>query len=214
MYDKSSYKWAKAQNAAQACEAYKQATGKVQKATVKEVKDEDTPRCHPHNESPLEDPEIVEIINEFVHIQEDGFIGYDPELEDYELEDDEDDPDPLIEIQKLTDLEVFTQTLQKAHDAATAAECKHQKGNKQPKRYLGNSKRTRHHHELNQKELEKKGFTSVIQWLSAAQKEKRDGSVSAECSSSQAEPDYVASDQESDDEVRDIIEDKKKGSTC
>ena len=51
----------------------------------------------------------------------------------------------------------------------------------------------------------------MIQWLSAAQKEKRDGSVSAECSSSQAEPDYVSSDQESDDEVRDIIE---KESTC
>lgn len=202
---------AKAQNAAQAREAYKQATRKVQKATVEEVEDEDTPRCHPHNESPLEDPEIVEIINEFVHIQEDGFIGYDPELEDDELEDDEDDPDPLIEIQELTDLEVFTQTLQKAHDAATAAEHERQKGNKRPKRYLGNSKRTRRRHKLNQKELEKKGFTSVIQWLSAAQKEKRDGSVSAECSSSQAEPDYVSSDQESDDEVRDIIE---KGSTC
>jgi hypothetical protein len=101
--------------------------------------------------------------------------------------------------------------LQKAHDAATAAERKRQKGNKRPKRYLGKSKRTQRCHELNQKELEKKGFTSVIQWLSAAQKEKRDGSVSAECSSSQAEPDYVSSDQESDDEVRDIIE---KESTC
>jgi hypothetical protein len=101
--------------------------------------------------------------------------------------------------------------LQKAHDAATAAERKRQKGNKRPKRYLGNSKRTQRCHELNRKELEKKGFTSVIQWLSAAQKEKRDGSVSAECSSSQAEPDYVSSDQESDDEVRDIIE---KESTC
>jgi hypothetical protein len=38
---------AKAQNAAQAHEAYKQATGKVQKATVEEVEDESAPRYHP-----------------------------------------------------------------------------------------------------------------------------------------------------------------------
>ena len=44
--------------------------------------------------------------------------------------DDEDDFNPLIEIQELTELEVFMQTLQKAHDAATATECKHQKRNK------------------------------------------------------------------------------------
>jgi len=50
----------------------------------------------------------------------------------------------------------------------------------------------------------------VIQWVSAAQKEKRDGSVLAKCSSSQAEPDYVSSDEESDDEVRDF---KEKWST-
>ena len=37
-----------------------------------------------HNESPLEDPEIGEITNQFVHIQEDGFLGYDPELDDDE----------------------------------------------------------------------------------------------------------------------------------
>lgn len=208
---------AKAQNAAQACEAYKQVTRKVQKATIEEVEDEDASRHHhdpdmcTHNESPLEDPEIVEITNEFVHIQEGGFLGCGPELDDDE---DEDDPDPSIEIQELTDLEVFTQTLQKAHDAATAAERKCQKGNKRPRRYLGNSKRTWRRHELNRKELEKNGFTSVIQWLAAAQREKRDGSVSTKCSSNQAEADYVSSDEELDDEVRDFIEGKEKRSTC
>ena len=99
-----------------------------------------------HNESPLEDSEIVEITSEFICIQEGGFLGYDPELDDDE---DEDDPDPSIEIQELTDLEVFMQTLQKAHDAATAAEHKCQKGNKRPRTYLGNSNRTQRHHEIN-----------------------------------------------------------------
>ena len=99
------------------------------------------------------------------------------ELED-EVEDeaeDEVDSDPSNAIQGLTDLEVFTWTLQKAHDAATAAECEHQKGNKRPRRCLGNSKRTRRRHLLNQKELEKKGFTSVMYWILAAQNKKRDG---------------------------------------
>jgi hypothetical protein len=45
----------------------------------------------------------------------------------------------------------------------------------------------------------------VIQWLSAAQKEKREGSFAEKCSSNQAEPDYVSSDEEPDDEVRDFI---------
>jgi len=190
-------------------------TRKVQKATIEEVEDKYALRDHhdpdmcTHNESPLGDPDIGEITNQFVHIQEESFLGYDPEL--YDDEDEEDDPNPLIEIQELTDLEVFTQTLQKAHNATTAAEHEFQKGKKQPRRYLGNSKRTWCHHELNRKELEKTGFTSVIQWVSAAQKEKRDGSVSAKCSSSQAELDYVSSDEESDDEVRDF---KEKWSTC
>jgi hypothetical protein len=85
----------------------------------------------------------------------------------------------LIEIQELTELEVFTQTLQKAHDAATAAEHEHRKGNKQPKRYLGNSKRTQCRHEHNRKQLEKKGFTSVIHWISETRKE-NNGKASAE----------------------------------
>ena len=78
---------AKTQNAAQAHEAYKKVMGKDQKAT--EFEDEYAqahcdPDNHIHNESPQEDPEIVEIISEFLHIQEDG---YDPEIEDEELED-------------------------------------------------------------------------------------------------------------------------------
>jgi hypothetical protein len=52
---------------------------------------------------------------------------------------------------------------------------------------------------LNQKELKKKGFILVIQWLSAAQKIKSD---SSKCSSSQAEPDYVSSNRKSDNEMR------------
>ena len=39
---------------------------------VEEIEDVDAPRCHPdgqsHNEGPLEDLEIMEIIKEFVHI--------------------------------------------------------------------------------------------------------------------------------------------------
>ena len=63
---------AKAQNAAQAREAYVQATRKFQKVMVEEIEDVDALRCHPdrqsHNEGPLEDLEIMEIIKEFVHI--------------------------------------------------------------------------------------------------------------------------------------------------
>ena len=208
---------AKAQNAAQAREAYGQAIRKVQKVTIEEAMDENAPghhHCNPnictHNETPLEDPEIVEIINEFVHIQdsEDSVPGYDPELEDDEDEEDRDNPDPSIEIQELTDLEAFTQTLQKAHDAATATERDHQKGNKRPRRYLRNSKRSRCRHEANRKELEKKGFTSVIQWFSATEKQK---SVPANCDSSQTELGYAldSSDEESDGKVRDFFQSKQ-----
>ena len=192
---------AKAQNAAQGRElreAYKKATEKVQNATVEGFEDDN----HTHKtRSPEEDPDIVEIISEFVRIQEDDFTGY---ASDPDLEDDEDDFDPLIEIQELTELEVFSQTLQKAHDAAADAQREYQKGNKRPKRYPGNSKRTRRRHEHDRKELEKKGFPSVIHWLSATRKD-NDESASAERSSSRAlaEPHYVSSDDsdESDDEV-------------
>ena len=76
---------AKAQNAAQGWElreAYKKATEKVQNATVEGFEDDN----HTHKtRSPEEDPDIVEIISEFVHIQEDDFTGYasGPDLEDY-----------------------------------------------------------------------------------------------------------------------------------
>jgi hypothetical protein len=100
MPQRSKAQQAKVQNATQACETYKQATGKTQKVMVEEVEDKDVMRYHPdicsHKTSPQEDPKIVEIINEFVHIQEDSFLGYDPELDD-----NEDNLDPLIEIQEL-----------------------------------------------------------------------------------------------------------------
>ena len=143
--------------------------------------------------------------------------GYDAELED-EVEDkaedkaeDKVDSDPSNAIQGLTDLEVFTQTLQNVHDASTAAEHECQKGNKRPRRYLGNSKRTWWHHLLNQKELKKKVFTSVMYWILVAQNKKRVGSVTTKCSSGQAEPDYVSSDKDWDHNVRGLLKVNQKG---
>ena len=93
------------------------------------------------------------------------------------------------------------------------------KGTSDPKGIRGTQKRTQCRHEHNRKELEKKGFTSVIHWFSATQKE-NDGGASTECSSSQAEPNYVSSDlddsdDDSDDEVRNVqvIERAPRGST-
>ena len=46
MHQRPRVQQAKAQNAAQAREAYRQVTRKVQKATIEEVKDEDASRDH------------------------------------------------------------------------------------------------------------------------------------------------------------------------
>jgi hypothetical protein len=65
---------------------------------VEEVEDEDALTCCPdmcaHKTNP-QNSKIMEIIEKFVYIQEDGFLGYDPELDD---EDDDNDSDLLIEI--------------------------------------------------------------------------------------------------------------------
>jgi hypothetical protein len=51
-------------------------------------------------------------------------------------------------LQTLSALEHFAETLQKAQEVATAVERGREKENKRPKRYQGNSKRTRRRHDL------------------------------------------------------------------
>ena len=134
----------------------------------------------------VQDPELTEIIGRFACMEEDGF---DTESEGVDSEDEEGDGELAAgtEIREDSNLQLFASTLQRAHDAATAAERERQRGNKRPRTYSGHSKRTLRRHELNQKELEKKGYTSVKSWFAKMDSEKGRGDlgeVSAECVSS------------------------------
>jgi hypothetical protein len=69
----------------------------------------------------------------------------DEDLESEVESDDEEGGTP--EICQPSALEQFLLMLQRAHDVTLEAECKHERGNKQPKRYVRNSQQTKHCHQ-------------------------------------------------------------------
>ena len=81
-------------------------------------------------------------------------------------EESEDDSDlEEREIHEINALDEFSNTLQKAHDLALAAEREQENGKKRPKRYNKNSNRTKCRCHQKGCELAAKGFHSVKAWL-------------------------------------------------
>ena len=70
------------------------------------------------------DFQLFDIIEQFVQIQDDTLSVCDSDDDD-----DEEASNPTIEIQELSELEVFSQTLKQVHDAAAKAECDREKRN-------------------------------------------------------------------------------------
>lgn len=182
---------ARAENISRAREQHQQAAQKAHKVTIEEIEDEEATAQSGSGKYTSNDPvdsQLFDIIEQFVRIQDDTLSVCDSD------DDDEEASDPTIEIQELSELEVFSQTLQQVHDAAAKAERDREKRNNRPKTYRGNSSRTKRRHELNRKELEKKGFPSVLKWLQGQQKEKT-LSEDEDMGEFAQQVDYVSSDE-------------------
>ncbi|PPQ70445.1 hypothetical protein CVT26_013939 [Gymnopilus dilepis] len=121
--------------------------------------------------------------------REDGFIfedkdgvltvvGFLEELEEDPLPDDADlDSDEegdvgseeyYEEIQEYTDLERFSNILAEAQRIAIEAEEERTKESNRPRRYTGNSARTKRRHKQLSKKLEKQGYHSITSWFTKA----------------------------------------------
>jgi hypothetical protein len=111
-----------------------------------------------HNSDDI-DPELLDIIGALR-----GTAMVDDEDDVSELGS-ENDEDEIPEIQEISALEQFSSTLQKAHDLALAAEREREKGRKRPKRYHGNSLRTKQRCRQLGREFSEKGFHSVKEWF-------------------------------------------------
>ncbi|KAJ7803677.1 hypothetical protein B0H14DRAFT_2613126 [Mycena olivaceomarginata] len=103
------------------------------------------------------DPNLIEIIGRF-DIMDDsdpldssGGAGDD---EDEEMEDE-------TEIQEISELNLFSDTLRRAQEIAIARERENQSGNKRPHRYTGNSQRTKRRQAKINRDMAAKGFLSV-----------------------------------------------------
>jgi hypothetical protein len=167
-------------------------SGKRYRPSIEEVPDKDmpnSPSCdfgthQTHLEQLAEvagiDQELLEITGHFVFLQEDELPEWGPEDVDTEDEPDSEEA-PETDIQEESALQKFAETLQRAHDSAAAAEREREKGKKRPKRYFGNSKRTRRRHNLEGRELEKKGYLSIKKWLLQGQKPKEAAPINVEC---------------------------------
>ncbi|PBK96571.1 hypothetical protein ARMGADRAFT_1027595 [Armillaria gallica] len=104
-------------------------------------------------EPPLEDIHQVEIMKEL-----------EDKLDDREENsDDEGKSADEPEVRELSELEIFSQMLRNAQEAAKAAKCKTQSN--QPKRYFGNTVRSKQRHRKFAKDMAGKGFLSVQDFL-------------------------------------------------
>ncbi|KAF5310155.1 hypothetical protein D9619_010553 [Psilocybe cf. subviscida] len=70
-----------------------------------------------------------------------------------------------MEIQDFSELETFTKVLSEAQRIAVEAENERLKDHSRPTQYLRNSARTKRRQRAFQKDLAKKGFPSVLEWL-------------------------------------------------
>jgi hypothetical protein len=122
-----------------------------------------------------------ENLGEAYTIDEDGsltFVGFLKDLEDEPLPDftsdsqsddeEEDQEEDNTEIEKISDLDRFSQVLAEAQRIAVEVEDQRLKENNRPKQYLGNSARTKRRQRQIGKDLEKKGYHSIKTWFAKA----------------------------------------------
>lgn len=106
------------------------------------------------------DPNLIEIIGRF-EIMDDyedpDQLGSPDEMAG-DLEDDQEDE---TEIQELSKLENFTATLKRAQEIAVAREREKEKGRKRPRKYTGNSQRTRERRAKINRDMQAQGFLSI-----------------------------------------------------
>jgi hypothetical protein len=135
------------------------------------------------------DSDLTEIITCFDNLENDL-----PDLYDSSDSENEDELDDDTEIRELSALEHFAETLQKAQEVATAAEREREKENKRPKRYQGNSKRTRRRHDLKHREFDKEGYILVKEFWEKRRKVNIDPEIPVQ--EEKDKPEYVSSDEE------------------
>ncbi|TFK39723.1 hypothetical protein BDQ12DRAFT_721940 [Crucibulum laeve] len=133
------------------CQNLSSVPNKHLKVTVEEILDEDAPFLYSssHSAPPNGLPELAEIMGHLCDLNGDDFpdIDSDSEYEDDMLDDRSDN-----EIQDITALE-------------TAVEREKMKENNRPKRYTGNSARSKRRHKKNRKNLANNGFMPITGWF-------------------------------------------------
>jgi hypothetical protein len=154
----------------------------------------------PYNRSPSYSDQITQEDSEdhFVEAEDDPttIIGYLDDLEEEplpdlmsEIRDQDSDLDMESDgefeyIAEVSDLETFSNTLAEAQRVAVEAEDQRLKEYNRPKRYHGNSARTKRHHRQIGRELEAKGYRLIKTWF-----EKQNESPDATCKDSDGVPD-------------------------
>lgn len=133
---------------------------RVQNLSEKPTVDDKEPPTRVQVTVPTTDLDLDDII---AQLSIETLLDLDEDEEDDEglTKDAEDDAD-IMEISKL---EVFAAALEQAQAVATAAEREREKGNKRPKRYAGNSARTKRWHVQKAREFAKNGYPSISRWL-------------------------------------------------
>jgi len=167
------------------------------KPTVEEVDEEEppTPVCHAQVLVTESDLELIDVIAQLD-------IEMFPDLGD----DDDDGDDGLngeddTKIKELSKLEAFTTALQQAQAVATAAEWEREKGKKRPKRYAGNSARTKRWHVQKAREYGTKGYSSISKWFGL-----RKGVENLQEKTIQPNPELLSSDEIFEVEVVEAVQ--------
>jgi hypothetical protein len=109
------------------------------------------------------DPNLVEIIGRFEIMDEYESAGdlCSPDDNGDNSEAEDGNGDDETEIQEISELDIFAETLKHAQQIAVTHEREREKGRKQPHRYTKSSKRTRERRAKIGKDMQKKGFLSV-----------------------------------------------------
>ena len=130
------------------------------KAIVEEVDDDEEPptqACHAQVLVTKSDLKLIDVITQLD-------IEMFPDLDNDDGDDGLNGEDDT-EIKELSELEAFMAALQQAQAVATAAEQEREKEKKRPKRYAGNSARTKRQHVQKAREYETKGYPSISKWF-------------------------------------------------
>ena len=197
-------------NRARAANLHRDKKFPSQPTTIEGVEDEDFhgPDSHDCRDALRHDvSDIIRDDAEFFDII--GCLGgsamVDDEVEssgsDSESEVEGEDKDKEQEIQEISALEHFSDTLQKAHDLALAAERERERGKKRPKKFNKNSNRTKRRCRQKGHELAAKGFHSVKEWFTQLERPPMSKSPANDTGTESDPKDFQESEESSEDEI-------------